>query len=94
MRYIFAEEEDARDLSDEENDPGVQYQYVCHEEKYYDSLSADECEPDTLMYIVYGYWDYRKENSVIFHAAFDDEEEALKFAEEFGDGDAEYACTL
>ncbi|CAB4391735.1 unnamed protein product [Rhizophagus irregularis] len=47
------------------------------------------------MYIVYAYWDYRKENSVIFHAAFDNEVEALEFAEELGDGkesEGEYAC--
>ncbi|CAB4434274.1 unnamed protein product [Rhizophagus irregularis] len=47
------------------------------------------------MYIVYAYWDYRKENSVIFHAAFDNEVKALEFAEELGDGkesEGEYAC--
>jgi hypothetical protein len=35
----------------------------------------EEC---ALMYIVYAYFDYRKENSVIFHATFDDEEEAIE----------------
>ncbi|RGB44123.1 hypothetical protein C1646_660785 [Rhizophagus diaphanus] len=104
MHHIFAEEEDAinfaRDLSYEKNDPGVQY--INHEGKWYDSLAADGvgriAVDNIITYLHHDIEEYEPGtiiNSVIFHAAFDNEVEALEFAEELGDGkesEGEYAC--
>jgi hypothetical protein len=47
------------------------------------------------MYIVYYYYDYRKENYIKVYGVFDIMEKALEFAEELGDGEdsePEYVC--
>ncbi|RHZ54767.1 hypothetical protein Glove_423g74 [Diversispora epigaea] len=90
----------AKSLTDKE-DYGLQYvdhegQYYDSRSKksVYGRVAVDHVETylrkpiesRKKMYIVYRYYDYRKENYLEVHCAFDNKKEALKFASKLSDG--------
>jgi hypothetical protein len=50
------------------------------------NYNIEKVKPGTPIYVIYRYKDSIKENTVLFHSAFDDEENALRLAAEMGDG--------